>query len=128
MTSPLDQSAVLGCPCYALAEFLHKILSSLAGSMDTMKNSEHFIEVIQEINLQNEDYLVSFAVISLFTNIPVEEVSQVIRNRLNTDPSFPEHSPLQVEEVMELLDICITYFQFEDKFYQQNEGMAVEYS
>jgi hypothetical protein len=43
------------------------------------------------------------------------------------DPSFPERSPLQVEDVMEVLDICLTttYFQFEDKFYQQKEGMAM---
>jgi hypothetical protein len=34
---------------------------------------------------------------------------------------------LQVEDVMELLGICLTttYFQIEDKFYQQKEGMAV---
>jgi hypothetical protein len=57
-------------------------------------------------NLQNEDYLVSFDVVSLFTNVPVKEVLKVIRNKLNTDSSFPECSPLQVEDVMELLDIC----------------------
>jgi hypothetical protein len=59
--------------------------------------------------------------VSLFTNVPEEEVIQVIRNRLNMDPSLPEHSPLSVEDIMELLDICLTatYFQFEDKFYQQ---------
>jgi hypothetical protein len=72
-----------------------------------MKNSEHVIKLIQDINLQNEDYLVSFDV-SLFTNIPLEEVLQVIRNRLSMDPSFPECSPLQVEDVMELLDIRLT--------------------
>jgi hypothetical protein len=57
----------------------------------------------------------------------VEEVLQVIRWRLITDPSFPERSPLQVEDVMKLLDICLTatYCQFEDKFYQQKEGMAM---
>jgi hypothetical protein len=57
----------------------------------------------------------------------VEEVLQVIRNRLNTNPSFPKCSPLQVEDVMELLDICLTtmYFQFEDKFCQQKEGMTI---
>jgi hypothetical protein len=57
----------------------------------------------------------------------VEEVLQVIRNRLNTDTSFPGRSPLQVKDVIELLDICltITYFQFEDRFYQQKEGMAM---
>jgi hypothetical protein len=57
----------------------------------------------------------------------VEEVLQVIRNRLNTDPSFLECSSVQVEDVMELLDICLTttYFQFQDKFYQQKKGIAM---
>jgi hypothetical protein len=57
----------------------------------------------------------------------VEEVSQVIRNRLNRDPSFPERSLLQVDDVMELLDVCLTmtYFQYDDNFYQQKEGMAM---
>jgi hypothetical protein len=43
------------------------------------------------------------------------------------DPYFPEGSTLQVEDMMELLDICLTtmYFQFGDIFYQQKEGMAM---
>jgi hypothetical protein len=91
-----------------------------------MTDSEYFIKSIQDINLQTEGYRVSFDV-SLFTNVPVEEVVQVIRNRFSTDPSFPEHSHLQVEDMMELLDTCLTtmYFQFEDKFYQQKEGTAM---
>jgi hypothetical protein len=57
----------------------------------------------------------------------VEEILQVIRNRLDTDPSFLECLSVQVEDVMELLDICLTttYFQFQDKFYQQKEGIAM---
>jgi hypothetical protein len=57
----------------------------------------------------------------------VEEVLQVIRNRLNADPSFPERSPLQVEDVMELLDVCLTtiHFLLEDRLYQQKDGMAM---
>jgi hypothetical protein len=69
-----------------------------------MKDSEHFVKSIQDINLQNEDYLISFDV-SLFTNVLVEEVLRVIRNRLSGDPSFSECSPSQVEDIMELLDI-----------------------
>jgi hypothetical protein len=43
------------------------------------------------------------------------------------DPSFPERSPLQVEDVLELLDNCLTttYYQFEDQFYHQKEVMAM---
>jgi hypothetical protein len=89
-------------PCYALAEFLHKILSPLAGNTSSfMKNSEKFIKSIQDINFQNGDYLTRFDVVSLFSNVPVEEVLQVIRSGLSADPSLPECSPLQVEDEME---------------------------
>jgi hypothetical protein len=79
-----------------------------------MKNSEHFIKLIQDINLHNQNYLASFDVVSLFTNGPVEEFVQVIRNKLSTYPSFPEPSLLQVEGILELLGICLitTHSQF----------------
>jgi hypothetical protein len=94
-----------------------------------VKDSERYIKSIQDINHQNEDYLLSVDAVNVFINAPMEELLQVVRNRLNTEPSFPECSPLQVEEVMELLGICLTtYFQFEDKFYQQKEGTSVENS
>jgi hypothetical protein len=89
--------------------------SLLVGNTDSFVKNSELIKLINEINLQNEDCLVSFYV-SLFTIIPVEAVLQVIRNRPNMDLSFPERSPLQVEDIMELLDICLTttYFQCED--------------
>jgi hypothetical protein len=100
----------------------------LVGNTDSfVKNTEHFIKSIKDFNFQNEDYLVSFDVVSLFTNVPVEEVLQIIKNRFSTDTFFSERSPLQVEDMMELLDICLktTNFQFYGKFYQQKDGMAM---
>jgi hypothetical protein len=42
------------------------------------------------------------------------------------EPSFPERSPLQVEDVMELLGICLTtYFQFQDEFHHQKKKWYV---
>jgi hypothetical protein len=117
----------IGSPCYALAD----ILGLLGCNTDSfVKNSEHFIKLIQEINLQNDDYLISFDTVSLVTNVPTEEVLQVTTNRLNKDPSFPECSTLQIENIMELLDICstTTYFQFEDILYQLKEGMVMKKS
>jgi hypothetical protein len=65
-------------PFYVLAGFLRKILNTLIRNTDSfVKNSEKFIKLMQEMNLQNEEYLVSVDV-SLFTNIIVEEVLQVI--------------------------------------------------
>jgi hypothetical protein len=43
---------------------------------------------------------------------------------------FLEHSPLKVDDAIELLEVCMktTYFQFEDKFYQQKDGIAMSSS
>jgi hypothetical protein len=52
-------------PCYADAEFPHKILSPLAGNAGSfVKNSEHFIELIKYISIQTENYLVKFDIFS----------------------------------------------------------------
>jgi hypothetical protein len=115
----------IGSPCYALAECL-----PLAGNTDSfVKNSQHFIQLIQEFNLQNKDCLERYDV-SASTNVPADEVLQVIINSLNTGPFFLECSPLQVEDVMELLDICLTatYFQFEDLFWCNTLSRGLFYS
>jgi hypothetical protein len=108
--SPLEPTvSSIGSHCYALGDFLHKILSPLIGKIKLLLE-EHILKLTQEINLQNEDCHVSFDIISLVTNVPVQEV--FIRNSLNTNPSIPVCSPLQSEDIMELLDICLTITYF----------------
>jgi hypothetical protein len=64
----------IGSPCYALAGFLHKILSPLAGKSESfVKYSGHFIQLLKFTNLQSSDTLVSFDVVNLFTNVPVDD-------------------------------------------------------
>jgi hypothetical protein len=118
----------IGSPCYALAGFFHKILSPLAGKSESfVKNLGHFVQLLKSANPQSSDTLVSFDVVSLFTNVPVGEALQVIRNTLHNNDTLAERSPLQVEAIMELLDVCLrtTYFQVDDKFFQQKDGMAM---
>jgi hypothetical protein len=69
--------------------------------------------------------LVSFDV-RFFTNVPVDEVFQVIRSLLSMGHIFVEHSILQVDDIMELLNVFMrTYFLFENKYYQQKGGVAM---
>jgi hypothetical protein len=68
----------IGSPCYALAGFLHKISSPLVGQSQSVKNSGHFTELLKPIKLHLFDTLVSFDVVSMFTNVPVDEAFQVI--------------------------------------------------
>ncbi|PNF31038.1 hypothetical protein B7P43_G17855, partial [Cryptotermes secundus] len=118
----------IGSPCYALAGFSHKILNHFAGKSDNfVRNSADFVQLLKTVNLHSQDTLVSFDVVSLFTNVPVDEVLQIIENKLHDDVTVTEQSVLQVEAIMELLEVCLrtTYFQVDDKFFQQKDGMAM---
>jgi hypothetical protein len=111
-----------------LAGFLHKILSPQAGRSNSfVKNSGHFIELLKPVDLQKQDIFASFDVVSLFTNVTVDETLQVIRVRLENDNTLTERSVLKVDAIMELLEVCLrtTYFNVDDGFYQQKAGMAM---
>jgi hypothetical protein len=111
-----------------LAGFLYKILSPLAGRSDSfVTNFGHFIELLKPIDLQKQDILASFDVVTLFTNVSVDETLQVIRGMLENDNTLTECSVLKVDAIMELLEVCLrtACFQVDDRFYQQKEGMAM---
>jgi hypothetical protein len=100
----------------------------LAGqSQSFVKNSGLFIKLLKPIKIHSFDNLVSFDVVSLFTNVPVDETIQLIRNKLQNDRTLMERSSLEVGAIMELLEVCLktTYFQVDDKFFQQKDGMAM---
>jgi hypothetical protein len=96
---------------------IHKVLSSLAGKPESFMKS---------VNLQFLDILVSFGVVSLFSNVPVDEVLQVISNKLHNDDTLVELSVLQAEAIMELLEVCLRtkYFQVDGQFFHQKDEMA----
>jgi hypothetical protein len=77
-------------------------------SQSFVKNSGHFIELLKPIKLHPIDTLVS-----LFTNVPIDEALQVIRNKLQNDKTLTKRSSLDVGAIMELLEVCLktTYFQ-----------------
>ena len=68
-----------------------------------------------------------FDIVSLFTNVPIDESLTRVRNKLESNGTLPERSPPSVKAIIELLEICLktTYFQVKDGFYQQSEGIAM---
>ena len=118
----------IGSPCYALAGYLLKILRPFSGkSTSFIKNSYHFVQLLNSITPQATDILVSFDVINMFTNIPVDEALVVIGDELQKDYTLASRSCLQWDAIMELLEVCLktTYFQVDNKFFQQKDGMAM---
>ena len=84
-----------------------------------MKNSKAFAEFIMMQALTNEEILVCFDVVSLFTCIPTGLAVQVARQRLEKDPSLPGRTDLSVDDFVGLLTLCLdaTFLSFRGKVY-----------
>ena len=119
-----------GSPTYNLAKLLAKILTPLTGKTESyVKNSSAFAKRIRGTTLAENDIMVSFDVVSLFTRVPLTEAIEVISHRLLQDETLEERSGLPPQEIchLTLTNLCLrsTYFQFGELFFEQLEGAAM---
>ena len=74
-----------------------------------------------------DEILVSFDVVSLFTNVPTKLAIQVARQRLEDDSNLTDRTALSIDNIICLLEFCLdaTYSSFRGKYYQQIFGTAM---
>ena len=109
-------------PC---AKHLARVLNAVKGkNPHAIKNSNDFVNKIKELEVPPPYKLVSFDVSALFTSIPVDLALSSIRSKLIKDNSWRKETELSLEQVMSLLELCLsnTYFVFRSKFYKQKFG------
>ena len=95
-------------PTYQLSKFLIGLLAPLVGQTSSyVKNSKSFAEFITMQALTKEEILVSFDVVSLFTCIPTGLAVQVDRCKLEEDPSLPGRTEILVDDIVDLLNLCL---------------------
>ena len=112
---------------YGVSSFLAKILSPVVGNTEyTVKNSCHFAEFVRGKILKADQVLISFDVVSLFTNIPVDLAIKVAIKIVRQDGTLLQRTCAcrrqgPVEDIIDLLSFCLntTYFVFEGCYYQQ---------
>ena len=118
----------IGSPSYQLSRHIASLRPPLAGKMDSyVRNSRHFVEVMRNLRIEEDEVLVSFDVSSLFNNVPVDKTVQVICDRLQNDRTLSDRTTLSPNRVAELLEVCLksTYFSHEGTFYEQHKGAAM---
>ena len=71
---------------------------------------------------------VSHDVVSLFTNTPISEALEIIRNQLENDKRLKDRTNLEIDDIMETLEFVVitTYFTFRGVTYQQRFGKQWE--
>ena len=63
---------------------------------------------MEQIRSGKNDILVSFDVVSLFTNVPVEEACTIAKERLLSDITLSQRINLSPENVNDLSKLCLT--------------------
>ena len=62
---------MVNTPEYALAKFLDNMIRPYLPLTHMLKSIDHFIKELKEFNPNNQNTMVSFGVVSLFTNVPL---------------------------------------------------------
>ena len=115
----------IGTATYKLAKYLARILKPLGQSQYTIKNSKSFIKTLKKQKIPPGYQKVSFDVVSLFTNVPLEETINIIIKRIYDKNEINTNKPKQ--EMKELLYLCTknAHFTLNSKTYVQIDGVAM---
>ncbi|XP_026741900.1 uncharacterized protein LOC113503954 [Trichoplusia ni] len=110
----------IDAPTYKLSRHLATLLQPYTGQTSSyVRDSRHFVELLEGIQLQDTDIMVSFDITSLFTNVPVDEVIRIITTLLG-GTTLPTG-------YVESITYCLKsgYFLWRGDFYLQIDGVAM---
>ncbi|XP_062705294.1 uncharacterized protein LOC134287463 [Aedes albopictus] len=111
-------------PTYQLSKYIASVLSKGFKSEYNIIDSFSFVKYTTAVTLPAGYILVSFDVVSLFTNIPKD---LVIRDIIMNWDTIGKATNINLDLFLEMVSFCIdsSYFKFRDKFYQQTFGTAM---
>jgi len=117
-------TSCIGSPTYNLSKHLVRILSPLLTNTYTVKNSSIFAEQIKSYSIDDDEVMVSFDVVSLFTSIPIDLALKVANVRLNNDRMLLTRTNLSIANILKLLDFVLShcFFLCDGYYYQQVFG------
>ncbi|XP_072051687.1 uncharacterized protein [Amphiura filiformis] len=118
----------IGSVTYNLAKYAAKVLAPLVGKTPHhIKNSQAFVDTVKDIKLEQNEIITSYDVSALFTSIPPDDVLKAVTNSLINDPNLSERTNLNVEQLSELVDICLNtaYFSYKGQYYKQIHGCVM---
>lgn len=88
-----------------------------------IKNSFELVRKLENVELQDNEILVSFDVAALFPSVPIEKTLEIVENWLLKNKISAEKISLYLNATR----LCMkeSFFQFNDKFYKQTNGTSM---
>ncbi|BHF65636.1 hypothetical protein SprV_0200864900 [Sparganum proliferum] len=112
-----------GTPTFGLSKWLYQRLCFLTKDSEwTVKSAEEFLSRIKRLEVEADEVMVSFDVISLFTSIPPALAIDTIEGFLREKYDETDQQLKRVH-IIQLLELCLkTFFTFNGQVYEQKKG------
>ena len=114
----------IGAYSYRLAKFLSKMLTPHICVDYSCAGTFTFVNEIQNVGISNDNFIVSYDVESLSTNIPLGETIDIAVNTLLENKPGMEISRDDLKKLFKLATSG-TQFMFNGNFYEQLDGVAM---
>ena len=124
----------IGSVTYNLAKHAAEILGPLVGKSPhhikkkkKKKKPQDFVNQIKDLKLTGSETITSYDVSALLNYIPPDFAIKVVKESLANDDTLHERTNLSVDQIVELVDICLrtTYFSYQGSYYKQQHGCAM---
>ncbi len=105
-----------------------RILKQYVGKTEHyVKNSSHFVSMIKDLRVEEDEILVSYDVTALYPSVPQDEAIEIFYQLMMNDQELSKKTTMSAENVITLFKLCVrtTYFAFNKKLYQQINGLAI---
>ncbi|XP_017467847.1 PREDICTED: uncharacterized protein LOC108360175 [Rhagoletis zephyria] len=113
-------------PCYGMSKYVGETLKTIVSEKYNVKNAFNLKDKLKDISVCEEDVLVSFDVVSLFTNIPTTLAIKIILNKWD---QVQKRTNIPKNKFHHILDFCLkdnNYFMYNNKLYTQSFGMPMD--
>lgn len=117
--------STINSPHSSLAKAFTTILNNIVDDTINLKNSMELKKNIRDVKIPKGHILVSFDVKSLFTNVSVEAVLDIIDRKWS---KLQKHTNMPLNKFRELLKLMLidcNYFKYGDDIYQQTFGLPM---
>ena len=96
-------------PLYSIEEYVAKILETYAkNENNNAKNSTTFLNYISNVPIEDEVIMVSFDFTSLYTNIPISDTLNKIKDYVNNDDQFTRKTAIPQDKFLDQVNLVLT--------------------
>ena len=85
-----------------------------------------FFNYVRNVPIKDHKIMVSFDVTSLYTNIPIIDMINIIKDYVYSDDQFARKTAVPQDKFLDLVKLVLTttWYILNSQFYQQTDGVA----